>query len=182
MYKLHGKLNWFLLSGHFRELKIREILLKFFRSSSLYVQQGNCKRIFYSCLPIVTLHAFQVVAHGNCKPISVLMIHDCRLSRCMLFKLSDMGIVSPPVYWWLLIVALHAFQVVAHMSRQVEIWRWTTKASFLTTQNTSQNISIQGQIKNSNQYHLENYSFQKYRTIFFQPFSAVCVKYCNYDK
>ena len=123
MYKLHGKLNWFPLSGHFRELKIREILLKFFPSSSLYVQEGNCKRIFHSCLPIVTLHAFQVVthgnckpisvfmfadcrfvcafqvvAHGNCKPISVLMIDDCRLSRCMLFKLSDMGIGSPPVY------------------------------------------------------------------------------------
>ena len=91
MYKLHGKFNWFLLSGHFRELKIREILLKFFRSSSLYVQHGNCKRIFYSCLPIVTLHAFQVVARGNCKPISVLLI-----------------------------VALHAFQVVAHMPWQVE--------------------------------------------------------------
>ena len=56
---------WFLLSGHLRELKI---LLKFFRSSSLYY----------------------------------------------------MGIVSPSVYACLLIVALHAFQVVAHMSRQVE--------------------------------------------------------------
>ena len=132
MYKLHGKLNWFLLSGHFRELKIREILLKFFRSSSLYY----------------------------------------------------MGIVSPSVYACLLIVALHAFQVVAHMSRLVErkIRHSTTNVSFLTTQNTSQNLSIQGQIKKSNQYHLQNYSFQKYRTIFFQPLSAVCMKYCNYDK
>ena len=157
MYKLHGKLNWFLLSGHFRELKIREILLKFFRSSSLYVQHGNCKRIFYSCLPIVALHAFQVVAHGNCKPISVLMIADCRFacfSSCRTYALASWkGNVT-----------------------------FTTNASFLTIQNTSQNISIQRQIKNSNQYHLENYSFQKYRTIFLQPFSAVCVKYCNYDK
>ena len=158
MYKLHGNLNWFLLSGHFRELKIRETLLKFFRSSSLYVQHGNCKRgIFYSYFPIVALHAFQVVAHGNCKPISVFMFGDCRFacfSSCRTYVTAS----------------------------ERKIWRWTTNASFLTTQNTSQNISIQGQIKNSNQYHLENYSFQKYRTIFFQPFSAVCVKYCNYDK
>ena len=121
MYKLHGKL----VSTFGTSLRELKILLKFFRSSSLYY----------------------------------------------------MGIVSPSVYACLLIVALHAFQVVTHMSRQVErkIWRWTTNVSFLTTQNTSQNISIQGQIENSNQYHLENYSFQKYRTILFQPFSSMCV-------
>ena len=114
MYKLHGKL----VSTFGTSLRELKILLKFFRSSSLYY----------------------------------------------------MGIVSPSVYACLLIVALHAFQVVAHMSRKVErkIWRWTTNVSFLTIQNTNK-------IKDNNQYHLENYSFQKYRTILFQPFSSMCV-------
>ena len=44
-----------LVSGHFRELKIREILHKYF--SFLFT-----------------------ILHGNCKPISVFMFADCRFA------------------------------------------------------------------------------------------------------
>ena len=152
MYKLHGKLNCFLLSGHFRELKIREILLKFFRSSSLYVQHGNCKRIFYSCLPIVALHAFQVVAHGNCKPISVLMIADCRFacfSSCRTY-------------------------VTASWKENMTL---NNDCDFLNDPKYKTKYKYTRPNKNSNQYHFENYSFQKYRTTLVYSFNLfpLCV-------
>ena len=83
-----------------------------------------------------------------------------RIASAFLFKFVDCRFAC------LIIV-----QVVAHMSWQVErkiccVTSFKTNVSFLTTQNTSKNTTIKGQIENSNQYYLENESFQKFRTIF----------------
>ena len=126
MYKLHGKLNCFLLSGHFRELKIREILLKFFRSSSLYY----------------------------------------------------MGIVSLSVYSCLLILALRAFQVVAHVTASwKENMTLNNDCDFLNDPKYKTKYKYTRPNKNSNQYHFENYSFQKYRTTLVYSFNLfpLCV-------